>query len=402
MLRTLPDLSPEEWWEVVHDVLAGGSPVHPVPGPALPEDTPQLPTDEALLTGAAVVLATSGSTGTPKLVVLDAAALLSSARATHERLGGPGQWLQTLSPAHVAGWQVWVRSVLADAPPVVLPRNESFTSSGFVAAAARMQQGMRRYVALVPTQLHRLLDDARARAALRSFDAVLIGGAAMPAAQQVELDREGVSWLTTYGGTETSGGCLYAGRTLPAVTARVDPQSRMMLSGPVLARGYLGDPGLTRSSFVEHAGSRWFVTSDLAAQGPDGSWRILGRVDEVINTGGHKVHPGPVEEALSACPEIAQAVVVGVPDPQWGQRVAALLVLSPALDIARSAPLRRDATRWVRARLRDDIPAEALPRQVHLVQALPRLPAGKPDRAAAMRLMGSMGGTIEGFDHADT
>lgn len=397
-LRTLSSqLPPERWWSVVRSVLDGGPPVHPVP------PTPvALARDEELLDGAAVALATSGSTGRPKIVVLDAPALLASATATLDRLGGPGQWLQTLSPAQVAGWQVWVRSVLADLPPVVLDRSRPFAVPGFVAAASRMRRTDRRYVALVPTQVHRLLTDPAGRAALQGFDAVLVGGAALAASQRAELDRLGINVVTTYGGTETSGGCLYEGRPLRGVRADADEQGRLLLTGPVLARGYLGDAALSRMSFVQRSGQRWFASADLGEQRPDGTWQVLGRADDVISTGAHKVHPSLVEDALSAHPAIAQAAVLGVADLEWGARVVALLVPAPTAAPDDLAALRADPTGSLRGWLRGRIPDPALPREVHLVSALPLLAGGKIDRVTALRRLPGTGGTMGGSDDPDT
>lgn len=397
VLRLPADLPADRWWQVVQTVLDGGTPVHPLPNHPVP-----LARDDHLLEGAAVALATSGSTGAPKVVVLDATALVASASATLERLGGPGQWLQTLSPAHVAGWQVWVRSVLADAPPVVLSRRKGFDVPAFVEAVARMQRGVRRYVALVPTQVHRLLADPAGCSALQSFDAVLVGGAALPADQRDRLDRLAVAVVTTYGGTETSGGCLYEGTPLRDVEAQTGEQDRMLLAGPVLARGYLGDSALTTACFVHQHGRRWFVSADVGEQNPDGSWRILGRVDDVISTGAHKVHPALVEDALVAVPALAQALVLGPHDLEWGQRVVALVVADRTADADDLNGLHQDPTGWVRDRLRDGIPGPGLPRQVHLVAQLPALPGGKVDRATALRWLADTGGTMGDSDPTDT
>lgn len=398
-LRPLsPRLPPDQWWREVSSVLDGAGPVHPVPSTPVP-----LPRDDdSLLPGAAVALATSGSTGAPKIVVLDAPALLASATATLGRLGGPGQWLQTLSPAQVAGWQVWVRSVLADRPPVVLDRSRPFAAPAFVQASSRMRRTGRRYVALVPTQVHRLLTDPAGRAALQGFDAVLVGGAALAEGQRRELDRLGVNVVTTYGGTETSGGCLYEGRPLTGVGADVDEQGRLLITGPMLARGYLGDAAGSRASFVPRSGRRWFLSADLGEQGPDGTWQILGRADDVISTGAHKVHPSLVEDALSAHPAIARSAVLGAPDPEWGQRVVALVVLDPRAAPSELLAVRADPTGALRGSLRHRLPDAALPREVHLVTALPLLDGGKVDRATALRRLPGAGGTMGCSDDNDT
>jgi O-succinylbenzoic acid--CoA ligase len=379
-------LPPDRWWRAVSDVLDGGPPVHPVPA----DPTASTPAADDLLHGAGVVLTTSGSTGTPRHVVLDAPALLASATATLEHLGGPGQWLQALSPAQVAGWQVWVRSVVTGTPPVVMPRRSGFTVGAFVAASAQLRPGLRHYTALVPTQLRRLLADPAGAAALGGYDAVLVGGAALTPALRTAVRAQGISVVTTYGMTETAGGCVYDGTPLPGVDVDLDPDGRLLLAGPVLARGYLGDSAGTRQAFPVRNGRRWFLTSDLGEHSGDRSWSVLGRLDDVINTGAHKVLPARVEEALEALPEVAQAVVVGVPDAEWGERVAALVVPSSAAPAA----LRADPTATLRGRLRDSLPAQALPREVRLVTALPLLPGGKVDRRVARRDLSAGGGTL--------
>src|SRR5215510_10342924 len=129
----------------------------------------------------ALVMPTSGSTGRPKGVLLPAAALLASARLTHDRLGGTGQWLLALPPTHIAGVQVLVRSIVAGEQPVVLDLSRGFDPAAF-AAGSQALTGDRRYTALVPTQLRRLLDRGETMlAALRSYDAILVGGSAVPA-----------------------------------------------------------------------------------------------------------------------------------------------------------------------------------------------------------------------------
>src|SRR4051794_4617642 len=171
--------------------------------------------------GTAVVIATSGSTGEPKLVALSAAALRASATATAARLGGPGRWLLALPAEHVAGAQVIVRSLLAGAAPVVQDLREGFRPDAFAAAAARMGDG-RRYTSLVPTQLSRVIDDRGAGLdALRSFAAVLVGGAALAAPLREQAAAAGVRIVTTYGMSETAGGCVYDGRSLDGVTVEL-------------------------------------------------------------------------------------------------------------------------------------------------------------------------------------
>ena len=337
--------------------------------------------DRPVADGTALLLPTSGSSGAAKLVELGAAALLASAAATHERLGGPGRWLLALPLTHVAGWQVLVRSVHAGMDPVVLDAAAPFTADAFVAATERLGGGddlHRRYTALVPTQLRRLLDDADGRAALASFDGVLVGGAATPAGLLALAGEAGVVVRTTYGMTETSGGCVYDHRPLAGVEVAVEPDGRVLLAGPVLAQGYRGDPALTEASFVDDGhGTRWFRTSDRGRIEPHGSLTVLGRLDDVIVTGGVNVSPAAVEQVVADLDGVRGCVVVGVPDPQWGQAVVAVLA---------AAPGRRPSLDTVRAVVAERLGREAAPRHLLVVDSIPLRGIGKPDRAAARDL----------------
>ena len=329
----------------------------------------------ALPEGVALVVGTSGSTGNPKLAILTAEALTASATATDERLGGPGQWLLTMPAHHIAGLQVLVRSLLAHSDPVVADLAAGFTPSTFAAAASALT-GSRRYTSLVPTQLARLLADDTGTAALRRFDAVLVGGAATPPALLARAEEAGAVVVTTYGMSETAGGCVYSGLPLSCSRVRADDTGRLHLGGTTLAQGYLGRPDLTAAAFSTGAdGIRWFATDDVGHRGGDGRWHVDGRVDDLINTGGLKVAPRLVEEALvSGVPGVAEAVVVGAPDPEWGEVVAAALVL----DDGTAAPSVGD----LRAALRGALPDHALPRLVVVLPALPLRGPGKPDRNA--------------------
>ena len=334
-------------------------------------------TDLSSEPGDGVLVATSGSTGLPRLVVLPAAALRASADATAARLGGPGRWLLALPADHVAGVQVVVRALLAGAAPVVQDLRGGFRPDGFAAATARLGPG-RRYTSLVPTQLLRLLDaGGSALAALQGYDAVLVGGAALDAGLRAQAEAAGVRIVTTYGMTETAGGCVYDGLPLGGVRVRMDADGRVVIGGPTLAAGYLADPAATAATFVEHGDGREFRTGDLG-RWVDGLLEVLGRVDDVIVTGGEKVAPAAVERVLTAQPGVRAACVVGLPDPEWGTVVAAALVVD--------APPAADG---LRAAVRAVLGRAAVPHVVRTVEALPQRGIGKPDRAAVARLLGA-------------
>ena len=358
--------------------LTGTAPIHPhEPGttPSLPEGT--LPDDLA------VAIATSGSTGTPKLSLLTAANLIASAEATAERLGGHGQWLLTLPPHHIAGLQVLLRSITAGTTPVVLDAAGA-TPFALVEATAGMHAD-RRYTSLVPTQLARLVEDPVGLEALRRFDAILVGGAATP---RPLLDRArslGVRVVTTYGMSETAGGCVYNGKPLRDVTVRTASDGTLEIGGPVVAHGYLGqDTG----AFVDEGGQRWFRTNDLGSVDGEGRVTVLGRADDLINTGGMKVAPRLVEEAVLAhIPAVTGAVVVGVPDPEWGEIIALAAVTSPGGPPVGLVP--EGGLHEIREMLRAHLPAHALPRRALVVAEMPLRGPGKPDRSAVARLLGA-------------
>ncbi len=344
---------------------AAGSPLPDLPDPLGP-----------LPAGLALVVSTSGSTGSPKRAMLTAGALLASATATHEVLGGPGSWLLSMPAQHIAGLQVLIRSLVADTDPGVMDLADGFTPARFAAAAgqhARTNPGGRRYTALVPTQVARLLDDPAATAALAAYEAVLVGGAGTPAPVRERAERAGVRLVPTYGMSETAGGCVYAGRPLPGASVRVE-DGRVLLGGATLASGYLGRPDLTAAAFSQDdSGARWFRTDDAGHLDADGELHVDGRLDDLINTGGYKVSPRVVEEAiLSRLTGIREVVVVGAPDPKWGQTVCAAMVTERA-DLARDT---------LREALRDVLPAHALPQRTRVVDAIPQRGPGKPDRRA--------------------
>ncbi|HSR23133.1 MAG TPA: o-succinylbenzoate--CoA ligase [Candidatus Eisenbacteria bacterium] len=320
----------------------------------------------------ALVVPTSGSTGEPKGALLTAAALRHSARATHARLGGPGQWLLALPVTHIAGLAVLVRALEARTRPEVLDLYGGFDVARFAAAAARLDAGRRRYTALVPTQLRRLLD---AGVDLTWFDAVLVGGAALPADLHRVAGAAGVRVVTTYGMSETCGGCVYDGRPLDGVDVALAPDGRISLGGPVVFAGYRLRPDLTSAALVDGR----HVTQDLGRLGPDGRLEVLGRADDVIVTGGENVAAGLVERVLGDHPGVRACAVVGRPDPEWGERVVAVVEARDWDDVPSLEELRGVAA--------GSLEAAALPRELVVLGVLPMLPSGKPDKAAVRTLV---------------
>lgn len=363
--------------------LEGGAPVAPYavgsPPPDLSGHDPAgLPDDLA------VVVGTSGSTGVPKRAMLTTTGLRSSIDATSARLGGHGQWLLTVPGHHVAGLQVLLRSLVAGTAPHVLAPSTGFSPQAWSAAVDAMPPTDRpTYVSLVPTQLTRLLADAGATERLTRFSAVLVGGAATRPDLLARAADAGVTAVTTYGMSETAGGCVYAGRALDGVGVHLDADHRIHLTGAVVAAGYLDDPGRTAAAFPEPG---VFRTDDVGQVDEQGHLHVHGRVDDLITTGGLKVAPRVVEEAVASLPGIREAVAVGLPDPEWGESVAVLLVREPTA--ATRPPLDVSG---LRERLRGILPDHALPRAVREVDAVPTRGPGKPDRAAIRAVFAAVG-----------
>ncbi|MDQ6641230.1 MAG: AMP-binding protein [Actinomycetota bacterium] len=300
-----------------------------------------------------LLIETSGSAGRPKRVALSRESVLASARATHDRLGGLGRWTLLLPPSYVAGVQVIVRGLLAGVAP----------DRSLVAREERS------YVSLVPTQLHRLLSDAKVANLLASYDAVLVGGGSLDPALRAAAEAAGVHVVATYGMSETCGGCVYDGHPLDGVGVKVGADGLVRLAGPTLFDGYDDgsgiDPGLTASVMD----GDWLVTTDLGELDHDGRLRVLGRADDAVNTGGVKVPAAVVARRLREHPSVTAAEVVGVHDPEWGERLVAVVVGAASLDELRD---------WVSA----EHPRSWAPSEVVTVDAIPLLDNGKVDRMA--------------------
>ena len=340
--------------------------------------------------GVAVVLPTSGSTGDPKGVLLSATALTASATATLQRLGGPGRWLLALPPTRIAGLQVLVRSVLGGVgAPVSLAAGRHGTGSGqggfdpdvFAAATRALMSRSagsagsvggsrdRYYTSLVPTQLLRLLDaGGEAAEALRAYDAVLVGGAATNQTLLRRARAAGIGVLTTYGATETCGGCVYDGTALDGVSVALEADGRILLGGDVLFSGYRLDPTATSNALT----GGWFRTADLGRIDEEGRLAVLGRTDDVVVSGGVNVPLPAVEDVVAAMPNVRTCAVLGIPDPVWGSKVVAFVV--PRAEAAAPALAEvRDAVSAI-------YPREYAPRKIVLVTELPMLESGKVDR----------------------
>ncbi|WP_346386252.1 AMP-binding protein [Nocardioides sp.] len=309
-----------------------------------------------------LVVETSGSTGAPKRVMLPRSAVLASVRATERRLGGVGQWLVALPASYVAGAQVICRSLVAGHEPVLLEEHGSFSE-----AAAAMASD--RFVSLVPTQLHRMLDTPADVEALRTFRAVLLGGGPVDPTLRSRASEAEVRVVATYGSAETAGGCVYDGYALDGVALATDRDGRLRVSGPTLFEGYQDNPELTAEVLVDG----WFLTSDAARIDEDGRLQVLGRIDDMVVSGGVNVPAAAVAARLREHPSVTAVEVLGVPDNEWGSRVVAFVVGDVTLDEARDWVGKKQPRSWA-------------PRDLVRLDEIPMLGNGKPDRVRLQAL----------------
>ena len=388
----------------------------------------------------ALVVGTSGSTGAPKQTTLSVRALRASARATERFFAdypssgsakpqravseAPAQWLLALPAHYVAGAQVLARSALAGTTPVVaasVTDGVSFTPEVFLNAAERLSCA-RRFVSLVPTQVHKLLEAAEANPtmgseiydALGQFTGILLGGAPASASLLAAARELGLNVVTTYGSAETAGGCIYSGVSLPGVRLRVIPEDAGLADSPVvagaeaaghiwlggehLASGYLGDNARTASHFfVDAHGCRWYRTDDygsLTSSAPNAPenegapmLNIVGRSDDVIITGGVKVSARAVAAVLESHPAVREAAVMGIPDARWGSAVAAAITLRGASG-AQSAPDTSGVTcDMLREFCTDKLGAAGAPKFLRILADFPTASTGKPDLRAIYSML---------------
>lgn len=333
---------------------------------AVRADDPALPLESA---DVAVVVATSGSTGAPRGVLLTAAQLTALTGVVN----GPGipQWIAALPVTSMGGLNVIVRALATGREPAVVPSIGGagpFTDAAFEAAvdvAAATSDDIR--VALVPAQVSRLLSSDRGISALQRCTSILVGGAATRPSLRAAAGDLGITLTTTYGATETAGGCVFDGQPLPGVTVAADGAPGVLtIAGPTVALGYRGEPELTRASF----GPAGFRTSDLGEIGADGTVTVLGRADDVVIIRGVNVSPLAVERVMADLPDIVAAAAVSTESASGEARLHAFIEVRDTAVGAEDAAREEVARRLGRA---------AAP-TVRRVARLPHLPNGKVDR----------------------
>ena len=309
----------------------------------------------------ALVVATSGSTGTAKGVELSDAALRASVTASLARLGARSgeRWGLALPTHHIAGISVLLRAAALGTTAVV---------AADTAAVGDLDV---EHVALVPAQLERLLAQG---AAVERFTTILLGGAPAGEALLERARQAGAQVVTSYGMTETVGGCVYDGRPLDDVEVAVDAASaRIRIRGPVLLDGYRSPTGTP----VDAAG--WFTTPDLGRLDAEGRLEVTGRADDVLISGGENVPLAAVSALLRCHPAVADVTVAAVADDRWGQVPAAVVVPAAAQRPPRLSDLQ--------AHVRAHAPAAYAPGHLLLVDHLPRDGLGKLPAAEVSALL---------------
>lgn len=297
-----------------------------------------------------IVMATSGTEGEPKLAALSREALDAATRTSNRRLGATPQdsWLACLPFAHIGGLLTLLRSTQVT---IQWPFDPDLLS-----------QSDETFVSLVPTMLHRALDQG---VDLKHFKAVLVGGAHCPPSLRERAEAGGATIVETYGLTESCGGVIYDGMPLDGTQFRLQQDGRILVHGPTLMRGYLHEQ---QQPFNDDG---WLITGDAGTLDEEGRLAHVERADDVIVTGGENVHPTVVEDVLKEHPAVDDVVVVGRPDPEWGQRVVAVIVprdTMPSLEV-------------IRAFVKERLPAAAAPTLLYRADAIPRTRSGKPRRA---------------------
>jgi O-succinylbenzoic acid--CoA ligase len=293
--------------------------------------------------GDALVVATSGSTGEPKGVVLTHAAVRASARAGNAALGvepGRDHWLACLPLSHLGGLGVVTKALLTGTPLTV---HAAFDA----VAVEQVAREHRLLTTLVPTA-YRRIDPTL-------FRAIVLGGAPVPGGLPGNV-------VTSYGLTETCGGCVYDGHPFTGVDIRIEEGGQILVRGAVVMRAY-------RDATDPRDADGWLPTGDAGSIDAEGRLRVDGRMTELIISGGENVWPAAVERVLRTHPAVADVAIGGRPDREWGEIVVAWVIPSPATE----PPTLGD----LRALVKEQLGAPAAPRELELVEVLPRTASGK-------------------------
>jgi O-succinylbenzoic acid--CoA ligase len=305
----------------------------------------------------ALVVNTSGSTGDAKPVALSSAALIASANASHKFLGATrgNTWSLLLPTTHIAGLNVIIRAITLGSQVIDNRKTEDFVDADFAS--------------IVPTQLYKALTlDSKLLNHLRAAKAVLVGGGPVSEKLKKEAADKGVKITTSYGMTEMSGGCVYNQKPLDEVVVKISETGLIQLSGPMIASGYL----LANGGLEKFPRSKWFETTDLG-EITNGLLTVLGRVDDVIISGGEKIFLSTVEEKIKQILPKIDLITFGMADRLWGEKLCLASTSNIQIEELR---LRLDPI--------------LTPKEIFLFKEIPTTLLGKPDRKRALEIANEM------------
>jgi O-succinylbenzoic acid--CoA ligase len=299
-----------------------------------------------------VIINTSGSTGINKRVQLSTAAIAASAKLSNAAVGAATGdiWSLLLPTNHIAGINVLARAIILDSKIVGVDQPADFT-------------------AIVPTQLHRALTgDAQLLHHLKNCKAVLVGASATSKTLLAKAFESGINVITTYGMTETSGGCVYNNLPLPGVLIAISEDGLIKINGPILAQGYEGQEDLWSQRFKDG----WFTSNDLGEIIDDQIF-VIGRADDVIISGGEKISLISIERELAENFPDTNFLATSIPDSEWGDKLC--LLADGEFDQNKVSQL-----------LHHNLGKQFVPKDYLIVAAIPQIGVGKPDRVKASKL----------------
>ena len=283
-----------------------------------------------------LVISTTGSSGVVKAVEISPAALIASAKAAHKFLGAKegDTWSLLLPTNHIAGINVLARSIILN-------------------SELKNQDEVADYTSIVPTQLHKALrEDSKLLSHLKNCKAVLVGGARLPESLQNEAKSAGINIVTTYGATETCGGCVYNGTSLDGVQIQIVS-------------------GLIEIKIAEMNSGQWIKTNDLG-EIKDGKLKVLGRADDVIISGGENISLQKLESFLETTYPGQNFLALAIPDDKWGQALALMSDQEFPENIADS--------------ILSALGKLYIPKSLKTVKEIPTIGIGKFDRNGASKL----------------
>ena len=302
----------------------------------------------------AVIFTTSGSSGTPKGVVHTHDSLRANANIVAHYFGDTSamHWLACLPPSHVGGFGVISRALHWGCKLTAISQFDATNVEGLARSGVT-------HTSLVATALGRINAEL--------FEGILLGGAKPPPTLPPNV-------TTTYGLTETMGGVVYNRTALADIEISISADQEILVRGPVLMNRYYQQQ-------LDHPidSEGWLHTGDLGSMGPDHKLSVVGRRSELIISGGENIWPEVVEAALVNHPDVSDVCVVGVDDQEWGQKVVAFIVPT-------NTSSTHTLTEW-REFVAKSLPRFMAPRQVVIINSIPRSALGKPQRQALREIL---------------